>query len=284
MPKVYRVRNGVRKEISSNSNKSDIMEMLPSWKGCSRNLSSTDTYRFECADCSVTFTLSEGAENGGHSNSTHTGSRPLGQLLTHLEGVPYTIVNGALELTYEAADTAGEVTLNVHWTLPHPPYSVSQDITIYAYVPDLLNMTGNSSLITWNNINSHPGDGYYMTELAGEALLDALSTYKWHAENVLSIPPGSIVIPNSEGASLKYGGLFDIFKNYTHTHCTHRLGDDVDIGMALFNSSSYKADLLNTLDAALVAFDYSYPKASESPDASPAEQAVTGYHWHAHFE
>ncbi|MEK2646074.1 hypothetical protein [Bdellovibrio sp. BCCA] len=118
---------------------------------------------------------------------------------------------------------------------------------------------------------------------AGVALITALDDYQIKSA-ADGIPTGSIVKPNSEALSLKYGGIFDIGKNYSNPHCQHRSGLDIDIGMANFQASSYHTQLVANLEDKLLAAGYTFPEGSESPYATPTEQSQPGYHWHAHYD
>lgn len=256
----------------------DSTDLLPSFIGCGQNLASTDQWEFQCGDCYVTFNLEEGTEDGGHSSSTHS-ARPLGQLTSHLEGVAYHVTGSAF-VTYQAPNNSGEARLKTTWTFPSAPSTTSY-VSFYVYVPDLQDLSG-SSYFTTNNITSHPGNGTYMNYDAGVDLIAALDNYQTDSASA-GVPSGSIVKPNSEALSLQYGGLFDINKNFSNPHCQHRAGLDIDIGMANFQASAYEGDLTDALKTALANAGYVFPNLSESPDATPAEQSQSGYHWHAHY-
>lgn len=105
------------------------------------------------------------------------------------------------------------------------------------------------------------------------------------AAGVPSGPPIQqyILTPTSEGASLNYGGLFDTKTDFSNPHCSHRDGHDIDIGMSQYKASPYKTELMGALDYAIQLAGFSYPAAHESPDATAAQQAQSGYHWHLRY-
>lgn len=255
--------------------------MSPSWKICkSPGTASIDTYEIlDCAGCTITFSLTKGTTyNTGHE-SGHSGTHPLGSIVGKSLGTPYTIGSDYYTFDFEAPDVAVETLLSVDFIIPnpppYPPGTYTWDTTILAYVPDLIDQSGLSDII-FSNITSHPGNGTYMTYAAGNFLVDALIDYNINAATA-GVPAGSIVKPKSEGASLQYGGLFDIYKNFSTPHCNHRSGRNIDIGMSAFASNPYRTILLTTLKEAFLNAGFSFPVSYEHPDDP------TSNHWHAEY-
>lgn len=256
-----------------------VVDMLPSWKICKTPaLPSVDTYEIlNCAGCTVTFSLTKGTTyNTGHE-SGHSGTHPVGTIVGKTLGTPYTIGSSYYTFDFEAPDVSVETLMSLNIQIPNPPNpptNTTWDTTILVYVPDLVDQSGLSD-ITFNGITSHPGNGTYMTYAAGNFLVDALIDYNNGAAGTYGVPTGSIVKPNSEGASLQYGGLFDINKDFSTPHCRHREGKSLDIGMSLFANSPYKTDLLDALEAAFLGQGFAFPFSGERP-SDPSST-----HWHA---
>lgn len=282
--KIYRVKKDSTGAVIQRTPISTMeeIEMLPSWKIChSPPLSSTDTFEIrECVGCEVTFNISKGTTYSTGHESSHSGTHPVGSIVGKTLGVTYTIGTTPYFFDYEAPDVAVEALITVDIMHPNhpplPPTYQTWNITALAYVPGLIDQSG-VSYITFNNITSHPGNGTYMTYAAGNFLVDALINYN-NIASTNGVPTGSIVTPNSEAASLQYGGLFDIGKNFSNPHCTHRDGKNIDIGMSAFASSPYKTTLLDALEQGFLMSGFDFPVSYESPDDP------TSTHWHAEYQ
>lgn len=263
------------KEIRIPVSSMSVIDMLPSWKICN-TLASTETFEvLDCIGCQITFTLTKGTTYDTGHESGHTGTHPLGRVVGRTLGVPYIIGSTPFNFVYEAPDVSTEAVLTATIVTPGGPVPHVWDSTMLSYVPDLVDQSGNS-YITFDNITSHPGDGTFMSFEAGNFLTDALIEYNLRAA-AYSVPTPNIVIPKSEGASLQYGGLFDINKNFNIPHCNHRDGNNIDIGMSRFASSAYKSSLLQALEEAFINNGFSFPVSYESPGD------VTSNHWHAQY-
>lgn len=289
---IYKIqKDGSRKQFRPGI---DDLEMFPSWKVCRTSSSpdyyeSTDTWQFGCADCQIKFELLAGTENGGHNTSgtgsdNHSGIRPLG-LIQGVDLGEWYPLEGYGTIGYEASDYAGEVILRA--TIQHftPLPNEVHDINIYVNVPDLVD-AGGYNIFTTNNITSHLQDNRHLSQDSLDSFIGAL--INWRNELTTGgMNNNDIPVPNSEGLSLKYGGLFDVAKNFTTSggHCNHRKGTDIDIGMSNVKilSEPNKTLILTELEDSMLLYDYVFPVASEGPDATSTEWNQSGFHWHAKY-
>lgn len=278
------IHKRTEKKISTSGSQRSIIETYPSdaiCKGAAARYSREEFEIRNCLGCKITFNLAKGTTYDTGHESGHSGTHPIGKIVGKSLGVQYTIGSNPYFYEYEAPDVSVEIELSTDLEVPnpapYPPSFVSIDYTILAYVPGLVNADTIPTLILFDNITSHPDNGTYLTPDALGAITFSLIDYKDRAETIYSVPTGSIVRPKSEGASLKYGGLFDVNKNFINPHCTHREGTDIDIGMSLFNASSYSSDLKNALEGALLDAGFTFPVPIERPAYLPST------HWHSKY-
>lgn len=97
-----------------------------------------------------------------------------------------------------------------------------------------------------------------------EAVLDLGTSYVRSLSPLYSVPP-----INSEAASLPWGGLYDINRNWKTSHCGHRDGKTIDLSLS--NQKAYEKRILqrSVRDAGMV---FSYVQ------ESPSNTTVN--HWH----
>jgi len=103
---------------------------------------------------------------------------------------------------------------------------------------------------------------------------------KYYKESLKEgIPENQIVLLTSEAASLIWGGLYDIKFNWKPSHCGHRIGNAIDIGMTNFRSSSspHVTKMKKILEDALTGKGiFHFPVKSESPAGTK--------HWHTQLK
>lgn len=210
-------------------------------------------------------------------NNTESELAHLGSLVTVVNGneVPVSeeslnIPIDGLDLTYKVSDFAGiysisfydiEVPNNKYVNLDEAVIKVSIEQKLVS-IDDLLEF----------NVTSHPGDGFYATPLMRDRLAEGINLYRQEAFKLIEFLrqilrdtngeplPGvnNLRIPRliSGGASLSWGGAFDIRRNWkadssvwktivnsegklidlVNGHCTHRQGTQIDVSMTPFNN------------------------------------------------
>lgn len=225
----------------------------------------------QVGDCRVRLHLSDGIEYGGHLGHLTVGtdqerwgtlSTPNDYILIPVEG---------LVVTYTAPERSGAILNNISALDPNGSTIVTTNTVISAKIKDLIHL--NIPGLEFQNINSHPGEGTYGTNNLQEKMIAAMTLFKQLAiEN--DIPEIEIPTLKSEGASLSWGGLFDINQNWHAPHCSHRNGTDIDISMSPFTNSPYKNQLKLSLQKALSKNQLSFPVTVESPSN------ISATHWH----
>lgn len=270
--------------------------------------------------------LKEGPENTGGHNHVEPG-RPLGHFssnnLNYVGDVTgKNIPESGLSINYESPPVAGVVSM-----------SVSGEDTDGNYIVDEIGDTNFTVRIneelesikfgiegfafddqgTSSDPGSHPGEGFYLTQVNREKLSSIVSLYREIAtdKDVDNIPAKNIIELVSQAASLKWGGVYDIYhaKDYIRKdgtnygrqpwkkpHSLHRLGNSLDISMNPFNSnktigpkskrSLYLAILINTLGIPMEKEDRD-KDSSQDPVSFPGDCArptdETCKHWHFEF-
>lgn len=118
--------------------------------------------------------------------------------------------------------------------------------------------------------------GVYATLLFKKRLQKALNQY-YQLCITSGIPEQQIVLLTSEAASLVWGGLYDVAHDYQPSHCGHRKGNALDIGMGALkrSTSTFKNDMLEFLEEALVDNNIAMPAPNERP------LDINSSHWHA---
>jgi hypothetical protein len=124
------------------------------------------------------------------------------------------------------------------------------------------------------NVNSHPGDGDYGTPNFILRLKNMVELYKEYAY-YLDIPEDKIVELSSQSASLSWGGLFDINKDWKPPHCGHRDGKTIDLSMSGLtkNYTEDSNDGLTSLQWAIEDSLLGFPVLEES-------DVIFDNHWH----
>lgn len=234
-----------------------------------------------------------GGGDGGHSGEPHTGERPLGNFT---EGGS-TRTGEDFVVTYEAPEIAGLEVLEVSawanidgepqeltplylgvYTSTMGPFAVywenkgmpDQELVQEGYEGyELVPVTRPSVNGDYTiNIGSHPNDGHYVDNIITAFYLENLK-----ADFDKSMPEGSITpLPiRYTSMSLRDGGLFDINKDWKPSHCGHRRGDQIDIGLVNVRNNIEK----DALYRAIIKLGYfKFPYKTERPDNPKAK------HWH----
>lgn len=231
--------------------------------------------------CEVMITKKLGNHFGGHLFHNNE-DRPLGSFVRNQ--MPYnideeykTIPEDGLTFAYEAPDPSGEVVLS---------FDVKSPDGIDILVPESTARVGIGGLVRIDDIPNltmvstghYASDGrtelgVYVTPRFKQQMRAAIAEY-YNRSRKAGIPEDQIISLRSEAASLVWGGLYDIMHNWQPSHCGHRIGNALDIGMWDFNNSksSYKDKMRLFLRQALLNNKLSFPVPSESPSGNK--------HWH----
>jgi hypothetical protein len=230
------------------------------------------------SECEVKFELSPGTENGGHDAHTHLATRPLGHLHETddskiVENQTYAIPKDGLAIIYTAPEVSGTVVLR--FEVKDKAYG-----TIIKAKPTIfrIKVQGDFQKIQLSNLkfvnmNSH-ADGYYGLPMTISKLDIMLARYKELAI-AYGVPENAIIPIRSEAASLAWGGLYDIGRNWNESHCGHRDGKTLDISMSYFLNSQYDLKLRKALADAARSKGFDFYK-NESP-----EKFID--HWHMYW-
>lgn len=218
--------------------------------------------------CSFQAHLEEGPDDGGHDRS-HSGRRPFGKIVsasaTALSPIPLT----GTTVQFETPDAAGSVDYVVEGK--SPTGTDLKPVTVRYRVK-----TSGFELITASGLTidvaSHP-NGVYGTSLMNQKLGEVVQFYVENAQaSEIDDPPGL----RSEGATLPWGGLFDIGRSWHTPHCGHRDGKTLDLSMSVFAgySEPTRQALKTALSKAIATAGFAFTYAPESP-SSPSTD-----HWH----
>lgn len=220
---------------------------------------------FRASGCSYSARLVLGDDNGGHDH----GPRPefaLGELEGSIPGQMIEVPFLGDTLTYVAPEAAGEFLLKLDLMTPQGKVIPQDDVVLRVKIGERL------VPLDWEElyavVNSHPR-GNYVNNETYDGLADAILQYSTDADEI----PGVIdatPIPMT-GASLPWGGVFDIHHTYhAPQHCGHRGGDTIDVDHRKLNTAERVY-----LNQAFIqnGFQYKYPP--HSPDAAEAPN-----HWH----
>jgi len=165
--------------------------------------------------------------------------------------------------TYEAAEISQAVQMIVAGTDPNGDNISPIAIDIQVKVPDSeswVPLSGVGIDVVINGADPNPSHltGYYGTIFMKFAMAFMETMY---LKNLTSdpdytgnIPPAPIL---SQGASLPWGGLYDINKNWMISHCGHRDGKTIDISLSTLSRVKRKALDSAIRDAELRKFDES---------------------------
>lgn len=267
--------------------------MYPSWTlARDTDILSTDFWTVQCLendvpieDCFMSFDLVPEGCDGRHSIS-HSGTRPAGHIVGFSEVVLYDIPLTGLFFEYVAPDVSGDVT--IEYTIYFPGYSTPWRPKAFYRIgfTDLVDIEDTpllSSYLIFDNITSHDY-GTYGVSGFGTLLQVALQSYVSEAvSDLIPNSPNSFYPLKSEGASLQFGGLFDIDRDWDISHKRHRQGVDIDIGMSLLKAHTHTSELMDILDQALRDYGFIFDVRAESILAYPSEVVQTYFHWHVRY-
>lgn len=260
------------------------------------------------ANCKLNSKLSW-LDRGPHDHDDGS-TEHLGKLIQSSEEIPIT----GLNLTYEVSEFAGEYAINLEPRDPNGQSFAASPITVRASIEQ--DLTPLNDLLAFD-ITSHPGDGYYATPLLRDRLSIALAQYRAEVsklnkflEQIMRGPAGEpdplldeigLVEVESEGASLSWGGAFDIRRNWKadsslwktvinsdgkpvnlyNGHCLHRNGQHLDISMSPFDKISneeLKREYKFRLNKAFIESELHFPVEKESIRSKAKKEPD---HWHA---
>ena len=188
----------------------------------------------------VSFSLSFVEGSGGHDDSGHRGGRPKGTLsATQVT----TDAAGRASVGYEASEVAGQYLVTARCA-----QCVDRTIKIWVLVPNLLPVSpdppkdahGQFVYQVTSKDSWHQGEGrylkhqYWLTETSLRNLLSLIKAFNERDWGIVAL----------NDASLYWGGLYDIFSNWSAPHAEHRVGRNIDISFARANNpiSTEKAD------------------------------------------
>lgn len=185
----------------------------------------TGKFKVTCVDsttkqpvtgCQIQLKLSTSPYSGFHDHDDS--ARPVGSIFP----VTSAVSAGGVEITYQAPEVSGLVTLTITGTQPNGVALDAMSVKMRAEVEGLgfmpestdYNLVGSSG-VTSLHLENHWGLPTLVASLQSVGT-DYAAEY-----------PGQKLAFND--MSLPYGGLFDIGNNWRPSHCGHRLGDSVDV-------------------------------------------------------
>jgi hypothetical protein len=227
--------------------------------------------------------LSEGPSDGGHDRQSHQDAQDSPDQLGKIVGIPVNerieIPQDGLTFTFEAPEVAGEIRMKFDARDSNGRRINSIEDTIVR-VKSVQSFVKLNTIPFFNiDIGSHPGNGDYVLPEVRNDLQMAINDFR---DKVFNRYDG-LVVPflETEGASLEWGGLLDIKRNWHAPHCGHRSGRELDLSMSVFNNydSSVKKYLQETLQRSLRRRKFRFPVTLESPQGP---QGLVS-HWHATY-
>lgn len=230
--------------------------------------------------CRIQMHKELGENLGGHFEVSHDmAERPLGRFLNNqIEQQFIGIPVGGLNFNYEAPEPAGEIDLNfIAFGPDNKVIEVAKSVA-QVKIGNLVSLA-DVSYLTMRDTGHMSEDeteegGVYSTSDFRTRLNDALELYYQKCLRA-GIPESQIVLLTSEAASLLWGGLYDIDHDWNPSHCGHRVGNAIDLGMANFrlSTSPYVNQMKRILKESLISRRrFHFPIQSESPAGSK--------HWH----
>lgn len=226
------------------------------------------------AGCKLRLGIEDGGYDGAHNRETHTDS-PIrwGRVRGYDLGTEISVPMDGLTLTYDAPEVAGELKMTFEAKDPEGNDILSVSRTLFEIRHDQ-NLTELYIPGLTLDISSHPGDGYFVTETVKSSLKSVIESFRKNfAEKYPDLP-----VPNleTEGASLSWGGLFDVNKNWSAPHCGHRKGTEVDLSMSVFDrfGSEIKKKMKQDLAKELRRRKFQMPYEGERPGEAYSN------HWH----
>ncbi|MEK6627045.1 MAG: hypothetical protein AABY53_00325, partial [Bdellovibrionota bacterium] len=272
----------------------DLFQMIPTTDTRSTHCKKTNApskirIKVECQNddevsdniegCKIQMQKELGAFLGGHFSLPHFGSpRPLGLFSplaaeAQLNDIP---LNG-LTFEYEAPEPAGEIDLKF---IAKGPDSATFEVPksrVQVKIDGLVSLAGVPYLTmidTGHLTQDESEEGGVYTSLNYKTKIQAALGDYFKKCLKAGIPENQIVLLTSEAASLVWGGLYDINFDWFPSHCGHRIGNAIDIGMKNFNLSSslHVAKMKEILEGSLRKNGMIFPIPSESPTGNK--------HWH----
>ena len=238
-----------------------------------------DDLSYNIQGCKIQMQKELGNFSGGHFQPSHNlANRPVGFFTPQeIEVQFYDIPTGGLSFDYEAPQHAGEIDLNFIAAGPdNKIFEVAKSV-VQVKIDGLVSLAGVPYLTMQNTGHLSEDEteegGVYGTASFKNKLRDALALYYKECLEA-GIPEEQIIRLNSEAASLVWGGLYDINFDWQPSHCGHRVGNSLDIGMANFKSSTspYVIKMREVLEQSLRDMKLRFPIPSESPSGEK--------HWH----
>jgi|GEM_PF-5274242 len=144
---------------------------------------------------------------------------------------------------------------------------------------DTLSNNGKAEMIIERASNSHGNHAGYAsatTEGNLEALINSYGACPANAQ----LPMGQTRTLTVTGASLPYGGKYDIYLNWQGSHLNHRAGEDIDVGLSAIAGNS---SLLECLNDAIDDSGFVMPVSSESLSVDPSTGQVIANGNHVHL-
>ncbi len=201
------------------------------------------------AGCKIQTSLSLGNFLGGHDEGHDQSTRLMGKFAPNTNEDFIEIPKIGLDLKYFASQVSGGYAVRFDG---RDPDDRTINLVGTGFSVQLKDLTPLNDLLMFkalapNNTESHPGDGYYGTPLLRDRLSIALAKYREDINNfneILRNGPTNeafareLTTPviQSEAASLRWGGAYDVNKNWNAPHCTHRNGKHIDISMSPFDN------------------------------------------------
>lgn len=203
-----------------------------------------------------------------------------------------------LDLFYESPEVSQEVSLKATSIDPQGIYIESNPpMTLFQIkVDDHLDPFEKIQVSNLNVvINSHPGEGGYVTHSTHVKLKELVSTYTLLSATYVS---NGELIPfielETQAASMSWGGIFDykhdpkydiLGKSFAwrSPHCTHRDGNSVDFSMSVFeNNATFGSDSKKALQESIIVNNLDFPIKFNGPfNETPGDPNAD--HWHTTF-
>lgn len=223
--------------------------------------------------------------NLGHTANHNQAARPKGSLEPNSGAEFIEIPAAGLDLRYITSEVSGGYVVRLVGQNPDGDLINQMGIGFrVATQTPFVSLSGIRGF-NFHELNSHPEDMIWGTPEMYSQLSLLVRDYFYSANNTPLIGGiGPIWQPNpyanirisplySQGASLQYGGLFDINKDWQSPHCGHRNGRDIDISLSTFNNGSAYL-LKKVLAERIIDSGFRTPVLKESPDYIFAD------HWH----
>lgn len=229
--------------------------------------------------CKVRASLSSAGYNGGHDEASHLPSNDRWGILGISEDSFSVIPEEGLEVYYEAPEVSGEALVTFEAKDPSDVLLKGKPETVFQ-VKHSVNFVKLENMELMFVRDSHEDNGGFVTPSMRTKLLRAVANFR---AEVIQTYGEQFNVPTlrTEAASLDWGGLYDINKNWSsllplddNGHCGHRYGNQVDLSMSVFNAYTLEQRILmrKILDKEIRGATLYYPIDRESP---------TGIkHWH----